>query len=499
MNINLFNGLATTIFGSTLLGYLSLSIADAPSPLDVNQHPGSPPYESLFPDRVVPLDAELSWTRRFQGDESFNPDETLPPTSPVIDQSSIHSKPLDEGESSSGFDTTGVVKQIKLSEGKVKIEHGPIDRLGMPGMTMMFRVEEPDLLMGIEKGAEVAFNVDNTSAGFAITRLEVSSSNFDTTGIVKQIKSADGKVKIEHGPIDRLGMPGMTMMFRVEDVNQLQGLEKGAEVAFNVANTAAGFSITRLEIVDQKSASRFDASGTVKSIRTSQGKVKIEHGPIERLGMPGMTMLFKVKNQAELNALETDMQVDFNVENGPGGFEITAIRPRQAEAFMPGSSATSTQLCYSIGPFKNRASAVEVSSRYQARGSTAKIISRVDQAYIGEMVFIDDLGTREAALEVANKLKSQGITDSMLLNEPGKTNALSLGVYGLKQNADRLKAKVESMDLAVKTEARYRREAMYWLRNRQINAEQPLLLLSADELESGVRQVSSNCNSEEDA
>ncbi|NCF36542.1 MAG: hypothetical protein GWP56_09160, partial [Gammaproteobacteria bacterium] len=35
------------------------------------------------------------------------------------------------------LDATGVIKQIKASEGKLKIAHGPIERLGMPGMTMM--------------------------------------------------------------------------------------------------------------------------------------------------------------------------------------------------------------------------------------------------------------------------------------------------------------------------------------------------------------------------
>ena len=118
----------------------------------------------------------------------------------------------------------------------------------------------------------------------------------------------------------------MTMMFRIEDSNQLDGIEKGAEVSFNVTNSAAGFAITHLSRVGGDSVQPFDAQGTIKSIRVSQGKIKIEHAPIERLGMPAMTMMFKIKNPEDLKSLERNMQVEFDIFNGPGGFEITRIR-----------------------------------------------------------------------------------------------------------------------------------------------------------------------------
>jgi Cu/Ag efflux protein CusF len=483
--------LIVTLFSSFLLGYISSGTAETPSPLDVDQHPTSPKYESLFPEQIVPLDTRISWKRRFLGNESFNVDESLPATSPVIDLSPINSS----GVANSGrFDTTGVIQQIKLSEGKVKISHGPIERLGMPAMTMMFRIEDVSQLAGLEKGADVAFNVDNTSAGFSITHLESSSSNFDTSGIVKQVNSADGKIKIEHGPIERLGMPGMTMMFRIEDLSQLTGVEKGAEVAFNVDNTAAGFSITKLKLVGKDTSSPFDASGTVKSIRASQGKVKIEHGPIERLGMPGMTMLFKVTNPEDLAVLKPGMQVEFNLDNGAGGFEITLIKPVAMAASKNASKDSGKRICYAIGPFKEQAKAFAVSGRYQQRGATSRASSRVEREYVGEMVYIDDLGTRNAALSTAKELKARGITDTLIINEPGKLNALSLGVFALKQNAEHIKAKVETMNIAVKTEARYRERTTYWLHNEQVGATQPLVLMTVDDVEAGVRLIPNKCD-----
>lgn len=485
-----------SLSGLILLGSINSGKAEAPSPLDVNQHPASPQYESLFPDQVVPLDAQLSWKERFTGDESFNAEESLPPTSPVIEQLSTSSSPGSTLKSS-GFDTTGVIKQIKLAEGKVKIKHGPIERLGMPAMTMMFRLEDPDKLAGLDKGETVAFNVDNTAAGFSITAIETKAHSYDTTGVVKQVKTSDSKVKIAHGPIDRLGMPAMTMMFRVEDTGLLVGLEKGAEVAFNVDNTAAGFSITQLKVMSADSVKSFDAQGTVKSVRASQGKVKIEHGPIEKLGMPGMTMLFKVVNSKDLEALEKGMSVEFDVVNGSGGFEIPRIQQVAVTESNMESKNAEDRLCYKIGPFQNQARAQDVGDRYRGRGATSRLSSSEEQVYIGDMVYIDGFETREAAHSTGNDLKARGIKDYRVLNEPDKRNALSLGVFGLKSNADHLKAQVEAMDYSAKTEARYRQQVVFWLHNEQSAGSATINLLAASDMESGVRQIPSSCSVKE--
>ena len=316
-----------TLFSLLIAGFSISGQAQETSPLEVEQHPPSPAYESLFPNQVVPLDRKLSWTDRFNGDESFNPDERLPSTGVELNQ--FGTDPSMGSGSSNDFDGTGVVKQIKSSENKIKIEHGPIDRLGMPAMTMLFRVADPEQLSGLDKGAEVAFDVDNTSAGFTITRIEKAGGEtrdeFQARGMVKQVRASQGKVKIEHGPIDSLGMPAMTMLFKVNNADELAALEKGMAVEFDVVNSASGFEIPRIRPIGGSES--FDARGTVKQVRASQGKVKIEHGPIDSLGMPGMTMLFKLTNPEDLEMLEPGMDVEFDVVNGAGGFEIPRIRP----------------------------------------------------------------------------------------------------------------------------------------------------------------------------
>jgi len=231
--------------------------------LDANSHPPSPEFKSAFTAMTIPLDATLSWTNRFTGDENFNESEVLAPMI-AEDKAGITLQPSAKAMASKGsnndWDTTGIVKSVRLENGKIKIKHEAIDSLGMPAMTMVFTVQDKALLTGFEDNQEVGFNVENTAGGFFITniaRLEnnsdslpektpntaggaesSASASMDARGIVKTIRAEQGKVKIQHGPIERLGMPGMTMMFSVKDPALLQGVTKGAEVDFTVDNTA---------------------------------------------------------------------------------------------------------------------------------------------------------------------------------------------------------------------------------------------------------------------
>lgn len=67
----------------------------------------------------------------------------------------------------------GVVKEIKASDNKLTISHGPIKTLGMDGMTMDFAVSDPGMLEVVQKGHAVSFMIEVDSKGnFVITDIE---------------------------------------------------------------------------------------------------------------------------------------------------------------------------------------------------------------------------------------------------------------------------------------------------------------------------------------
>ncbi|NIR92504.1 MAG: copper-binding protein [Gammaproteobacteria bacterium] len=248
------------------------------SVFDAEQHPESPVHSAVYPKAKLPLDVQLSWTNRFKGNEEFNEMETLASNNMMAggESDSMMSDEMSHGEMShgmhKGMDGKGVVKTIRADQGKVKIEHGPIDKYGMPAMTMMFTVKDPSQLEGLSKGDEVGFDVDNSSGGFVVTNIMTMAmmkekhksmmegsgdtsgagpSGMDATGVVKTIRAEQGKVKIEHGPIDKYGMPAMTMVFKVQNPADLENLEKGMAVEFDIDNSSGGFEITRIKPVKQ--------------------------------------------------------------------------------------------------------------------------------------------------------------------------------------------------------------------------------------------------------
>ena len=121
------------------------------------------------------------------------------------------------------------------------------------------------------------------------------------------------------------------------------------------------------------------------------------------------------------------------------------------------------QLCYTLGPYKQQEVALQVSAEFKAHQIAISTRPSVEREYMGMMVYIDGHETRQQAINTAETLASLGVKDYLIVNEPGKQNALSLGVFGLKKNAERRQSRIASLGYPVKSEPRYRSRTIYWL------------------------------------
>ena len=70
-----------------------------------------------------------------------------------------------------------------------------------------------------------------------------------TEGVVKKVDKAQGKLTLKHGPLENLGMPAMTMVFRVRDANWLDQVKPGDTVRFRADRVNGAFTVTTLEVV----------------------------------------------------------------------------------------------------------------------------------------------------------------------------------------------------------------------------------------------------------
>ena len=69
----------------------------------------------------------------------------------------------------SGY-TDGELKKIDAEQGKITLKHGPIDNLGMPGMTMVFRADAA-LVSSFKPGDLVKFKADRVDGALKVTEL----------------------------------------------------------------------------------------------------------------------------------------------------------------------------------------------------------------------------------------------------------------------------------------------------------------------------------------
>jgi uncharacterized cupredoxin-like copper-binding protein len=68
--------------------------------------------------------------------------------------------------------TKGTVKKINTKSGKVTIIHEDLTNLGMPAMTMVFRVAEADMLEKMNVGDEIQFVADRVKGKLTVTHMK---------------------------------------------------------------------------------------------------------------------------------------------------------------------------------------------------------------------------------------------------------------------------------------------------------------------------------------
>ena len=144
--------------------------------------PGAPTlplrYESAFADYQPQQETSLlPWKDLFTASGDFADtnikvaasDSPTRKVNPEIKVDTPPSQPAQTSAPTSTSDTRGRIESIDTAEGKVKLKHGPIPKFDMPGMTMVFRVQDPKLLTQIKVGDEVGATLDKSGSGFVIT------------------------------------------------------------------------------------------------------------------------------------------------------------------------------------------------------------------------------------------------------------------------------------------------------------------------------------------
>ncbi len=67
--------------------------------------------------------------------------------------------------------------------------------------------------------------------------------------------------------------------------------------------------------------------GEVRKVDFDAKKLTIRHGPIQNLDMPGMTMVFQVREPALLDKVKPGDKIKFHAEKAGSAYVVTQIEP----------------------------------------------------------------------------------------------------------------------------------------------------------------------------
>lgn len=102
----------------------------------------------------------------------------------------------------------------------------------------------------------------------------------------------------------------------------------GDHAAKSAPDVKAGVSATAAAI-DSKAlpvATKLPMTdGEIKKVDKEGGKITIKHGEIKNLDMPGMTMVFRVKEPAMLDQVKAGDKVNFSADKINGNITVTKI------------------------------------------------------------------------------------------------------------------------------------------------------------------------------
>lgn len=225
---------------------------------------------------------------------------------------------------------TGLVEAV-TNDGKLRMNHDAIPDIGWPAMQMdmpVVGVDPTTVPLGEPIEFDLAKGEDGNFVIVAVRALgtELKSAESPEVGMFKaapaitipgrieEVDTEEQTATITHGPIPETGMPGMTMVFELAETLDPAALVLNADLVLTFARpdgmtmvlTAAGPALPPVQVL-----------GTINAIDPDTGRANITHGPINDIGMPGMTMDFAIAQELETDGLPLGREIELRLARNP--------------------------------------------------------------------------------------------------------------------------------------------------------------------------------------
>jgi Cu(I)/Ag(I) efflux system membrane fusion protein len=161
------------------------------------------------------------------------------------------------------------------------------------------------------------------------------------SGTIRDVFSDKALLNIDHDPIDVLGWPAMKMDFKVADTVDLDRLQSGQTIDFELTKQGeSGYVVTAVSTrsavngphdhsahqhtpgavkMQPEDAERVTTTGEVRKLIPEMNKVEIVHDPIPEWKWPAMTMSFTAADPDKLESLTPGQRIRFTLTKTTDG------------------------------------------------------------------------------------------------------------------------------------------------------------------------------------
>ena len=123
----------------------------------------------------------------------------------------------------------------------------------------------------------------------------------------------------------------------------------------------------------------------------------------------------------------------------------------------------SKRVCASVGPFPSVAMVRRTQSDLVDLDLDHRQRQEVKKTIASYRVYLPPQVSRRAAEDKREQLTSMGFKDHYIIDEPGRENAVSLGLFAVERNAWILGRKLAEKGISAKQETLHHTETVYWL------------------------------------
>lgn len=146
-------------------------------------------------------------------------------------------------------------------------------------------------------------------------------------------------------------------------------------------------------------------------------------------------------------------------------------KPTPANVSGVDGSEQRGRLCISLGPFASAAQVSAAISTAQRLGAMTTRSEQLEETTTSYRVYLPVLASRKLAERKRAQLTELGFKEHYIIEEPGRENAVSLGVFAVEKNAAALVRALAEKGVSAKQETITNAQPTYWLK-AEIDSQQ---------------------------